>query len=317
MTLKLTPKGSEPRRGLGAIAGPSASGKTFSALLIASGIRDGLQADKGIAMIDTELRGNIYEDRFEFDRYVMDPPFAPEEWLSAFRDLDARYSVIISDSYSDLHEGTGGLCDIADKSTLKNPAARWADPKARNKQLMGAVRRLKSQHLFLLRASDKIEILQDKDEHGNPVGKQVVKQLGWQPHAEKNFKYDISFGWMLPPDSRGCGNVWKDFDGLEFSNGEQLSEQHGRAIAAWIKGQPAAKEAQVPFVVKIYGLDGLMHYGGSDWSEALRSYGTVKQGAGAEGLEDIRRLNKDALVQLHRIAPPDTRARLQLEVDGL
>lgn len=236
MTLRLVPPGSEPLRGLVSIAGPSSSGKTYSALRIATGMQEVLQCR--IAMIDTELRGNLYQGRFEFDRYVMPPPFSPEAWIEAVQQLDGKYGIIISDNFSDEYEGPGGIAEMAANSKLTNDVAKWARPKAEHKALMSRIRLLKSQHIFLLRAADKIEVYEGEDKHGNK--KKLVRALGWQPIAEKNFKYDITAGWMLPPDSRGKADVWKTIEGLPFRDGETLSEEHGRMIARWTRGEVQA-----------------------------------------------------------------------------
>jgi hypothetical protein len=296
MTLRKVEKGAEPLRGLIAVAGPSNAGKTFSALRIATGVCDGLQA-KGIALVDTELRGNLYHGMFEYERFVMDPPFSPKAWLDAFRELDGKYSVILSDSFSDEHEGPGGILEMAMTSPLQNDIAKWAAPKAQHKQLMAAIRLLKSQHLFLLRAADKIKIIDGEDKHGNK--KKIVEAVGWQPTCEKNFIYDVTLGWMLPPNSKGHADVWKTIEGFDFKDGQQLSEDHGRAIARWIRGEGApAREAPPvglpePVMIKDYSFAEV--YFGTDAREALAAYGAAKKAAPDGDGDTVTVVNKSVL----------------------
>jgi len=318
MTLRKVERGSEPLRGLIALAGPSNSGKTFSALRVATGIRDGLQAG-GIAMIDTELRGNLYEGRFEFDRFVLDPPFSPQAWLDAFRQLDQKYSVIISDNFSDEHEGQGGLIDMAENSGTKQDAAKWARPKAEHKALMGKVRLLRSQHLFLLRAADKIKIVDGVNKRGEPC--KVVEPQGWQPVCEKNFIYDITLGWMLPPGSQGRGDIWKTIDGFDFADGEQLSEDHGRRIAAWIRGETAPQAAPSAPLGTILTIrrDMDIIYQGEDHRAALAAYGPhAKDLAGDEvKLAEFRVANFAALQAMLARASGERAEFLRAEIAGV
>jgi len=278
MSLRLVAPGAEPLRGLIGVAGPSSSGKTFSALRMAVGMQEILQ--KPIAMIDTELRGNLYEKRFQFDRFVMEPPFSTKAWMDAFKELDGKYGIIISDNFSDEYEGQGGLAELASRSTAKSDVAKWAEPKAQHKELMNKIRLLKSQHLFLLRASDKIEIIEGEDPVTGRV-KKLVRSKGWQPIAEKNFAYDITFGWMLPPGCRGCGQVLKSIDGMPFGDGEELSEEHGRMIARWTLGLPITQSHEEPMleIVKILKADGSALYTGTILREALTAYKKVKDAA--------------------------------------
>lgn len=310
MPLRLVEKGAEPLRGLVAIAGPSNSGKTFSALRVAAGLQEILKGRT--ALLDTELRGNLYEHRFDFDRYVMDPPFSPQEWLAAFRELDGQYSVVISDNFSDEHEGMGGLCEMAENSGLKNDVAKWAFPKAQHKALMGKIRLLKSQHIFILRAADKIKIVDGEDRNGNK--KKIVEAVGWTPVAEKNFIYDVTLGWMLPPASGGHANVWKSIDGFDFQDGEQLSEEHGRIIGRWITGQAAPMKAAgkaetiMLDMVTIVTDDGEPKCTTTILREALEAFAAVKKMANVEGKAVVA--NLPALRILASYATGKTKDRL-------
>jgi hypothetical protein len=253
-------------------------------------------------MVDTELRGNLYHGMFEYDRFVMDPPFSPKAWLDAFRELDGKYSVILSDSFSDEHEGPGGILEMAMTSPLQNDVAKWAAPKSQHKQLMAAIRLLKSQHLFLLRAADKIKITDGEDKHGNK--KRIVEAMGWTPVCEKNFVYDITLGWMIPPGSRGQADVWKTVEGFDAGDGKQLSEDHGRAIARWIKGEGMAAPAREPaheavgempepVTIRDYELNEVYH--GNDPVWALTAYGNAKKAAPGGDATTVTVANIDAI----------------------
>mgnify|MGYP001611889306 CR=1 FL=1 len=62
------------------IGGPTKSGKTYSALRMATGLADG----GTIAMINAEgLRGHQYADRFKYVTCDLAPPFRPTHYTEA------------------------------------------------------------------------------------------------------------------------------------------------------------------------------------------------------------------------------------------
>lgn len=275
MAIRLVPKGRDPRRGLVMLAGPSNSGKTYSALRMAVGLREVLGG--GIAMLDTENRGNLYEGDFGFDRWVMDPPFTPKAFMEAYEQLDSRYSVIITDNFSDSYEGIGGLLEMAEASGGTNEASKWAKPKAQDRQLMARVRQLASQHIFCLRAKDKIQIVDGEDRNGNR--KKIVQPLGWMPICEKNFVYDVTLGFMLEPNARGRAQVVKTiaaFDGA-YADGAVIDEAYGRALAAWTRhAEPArrgpAQAPAAPLVLRSESGDEIGRYGrGGEWLDGFEA----------------------------------------------
>lgn len=267
--LRLVKAGDEPRRLLMDLYGPSNSGKTYSALVIASGIVDEIGGN--IAMIDTEGRGNLYERKFTFDRWVMDSPFSPEAFMKAYEMLDSRYSVIITDTISDEYEGIGGLQEIAEAQKVQNEVAKWAAPKARHRKLMARVRQLKAQHIFCVRAEDKIEIVEGEDQRGNK--KKLVRPLGWTRVAEKKWKYDMTVGLRFEPDARGVCIVDKMIEDLEGTlvTGEVVPREFGRSLARWALGkdQPAKVVSGPSRVVTIVDADGQIVATYTSYGEAV------------------------------------------------
>lgn len=87
------------------LAGPSRSGKTYSALRIATGLAQG----QPIFMIDTESgRGLMYAEKFTYQYGELSAPFTSERYLQAIEDAKAAGAkVIIVDSMSHEHEGPG------------------------------------------------------------------------------------------------------------------------------------------------------------------------------------------------------------------
>lgn len=250
MSLRFIERGAEDRRVLLDLFGPSNSGKTYSALLIAEGIVSVVGGS--IAMIDTEGRGNLYEDEFTFDRFVLDPPFTPDAFMAAYEELDARYSVIITDTSSDEYEGIGGLLEMAEAQNVKNEVAKWARPKAAHRKLMARIRQLRAQHIFCMRAEDKIEIAEGVDANGKPT--RVVRPLGWMRVAEKKWKYDMTVSLFFPPGAAGKARIDKNIGALDaaFQDGAPVTREYGIALARW--AQSGAEE--VKQLVSIISADG-------------------------------------------------------------
>src|SRR3990167_10103442 len=86
------------------LAGGTGSGKTFSAMRLASGIAG---EGKPFAVIDTEAgRAKHYADQFKFDHGDLAPPFRPDAYVDAIMAADkAGYSVIVVDSVSHVWAG--------------------------------------------------------------------------------------------------------------------------------------------------------------------------------------------------------------------
>lgn len=236
--LRFVAPGEERRRVLVDVFGPSNSGKTYSALTLAAGLID--EFGGKAAMIDTEGRGNLYEDEFAFDRYVMEPPFTPAAFMAAYEQLDSQYSVIITDTISDEYEGIGGLQEMAEAQQVNNDVAKWARPKAAHRKLMARIRQLRAQHIFCVRAEDKIEIIEGEE---NGRKKRLVRPLGWVRVAEKKWKYDMTVSLFFPPGSGGKAEVDKMIGPLQgsFRSGHLVTRDYGRALGQWAKGAPAAR----------------------------------------------------------------------------
>lgn len=313
MSYRHAPRGSEPRRGIISLEGPSNSGKSYTALRMATGIARELGCK--IAMLDTELRGNLYEGEFEFERFILEPPFTPEAFLEAHQELDRRFGVVITDNGSDEYEGPGGIAEMASLDPNPNEVAKWAKPKARHRQWLGRVRLFKAQHIFCMRALNKIEIVEGEGTNGRK--KKIVNALGWQPVAEKNFPYDMTLRFMLPPNSMGRIEIRKTIGAFKgvFNDGEQISEAHGEAIARWVKGEVVAREP-VPVLsppFKVLDAGGEVRRIEPMLPDALASYREVRDEAG-ERRASVTLRNISLLRFAASKAKPELRQRIEAEI---
>lgn len=206
-------KPAEPISGrlLIAIAGPQASGKTVSALLLATGIT---QVTGGkICLIDTENKRALrYAKDFKFNHMPFDPPFSPLRYLEAIEFAEkSGYSegdVIIIDSTSHEHEGPGGVLemherfldekcgnDYAKREKLKFTA--WIKPKQdRTRAIQMGLQRSRAHIILCFRAKEKTAMVK-------VGGKTEVVMDGFQPIGGDEYFFEMDITMILPEGAQG------------------------------------------------------------------------------------------------------------------
>jgi hypothetical protein len=122
-----------------ALTGASGSGKTYSALLLATGLGG------RIAVIDTERESaSLYADEFEFDTLCLEPNYTPEKFIAAIEAAEAAgYDVLVIDSITHEWQGTGGVLELVDhiaKSKFKgNTWAAWNELTPRHRRFLDKI----------------------------------------------------------------------------------------------------------------------------------------------------------------------------------
>lgn len=239
------------REGVGtltALAGASGSGKTYSALRMATG----LAGDRPFCVIDTESgRAKHYAELFKFDHGDLTPPFTPERYREAIVAAEAAgYPVILIDSMSHEWAGDGGCCEMqeaeidrmAGDNWQKREAvkiAAWIKPKKAHKQLVSRLLQCRAHLIFCLRAEPKVEVVRGPDGKMQVVPKRV---LGWSsewiPVAEKGFLFEMTTSFVLSPDKPGIPIPIKLQEQHRpfFPLDKPIGEESGQRLAAWAKG---------------------------------------------------------------------------------
>jgi hypothetical protein len=242
------------------LAGSSGSGKTYSALELATGIAS-VTGGK-IAFIDTERRRGLhYADRFDFMHAELDPPFRPGRYEEALKAAeDAGVSVVVVDSFSHEYEGEGGILDWAaeEERAGKKPPSQWIVPKSAHKGLVNHMLRAKPHIIVCLRAEEKMQLVRKPklDRDGNQEiwkGKpQFITEViaaadrpideRWHPICEKRFPYEITTSLLLLPSNPGVPVPLKlqEQHKAAFPNGQPITREAGRFLAAWAKGEPVS-----------------------------------------------------------------------------
>lgn len=231
------------------LAGPTKSGKTFSAHRLAIGLANG----GTVAMINAEgAKGHQYSDRFTYLAGDITAPFRPEAYTEALKAalaLEPRPAVVIIDSLSHMHDGPGGVLEYHEdeldrlagsdlKKRERSTWSAWVKPKAAENEFIYTMLSADCHLILCFRAKEKIKIVTGKD----PI------DLGWQPIAGERVAFETIFTLVLPPHSKGMPDLAisamrEPFDTL-VKNGRQLDEETGRVLAEWAGGKNNAQPAQ-------------------------------------------------------------------------
>jgi len=236
------------------LVGPSSSGKTFSALRLASGMQTVTGGE--IFVIDTEAdRALHYADRFRFRHVQFKAPFSPSDYLAAIEHcVKHGAKVIVIDSMSHEHEGPGGVLEMHAAAVQKmskgdqGKAERvkllaWSEPKQQRRRLLNTMVQLGCSVICCFRAKEKLKVVTGKD----------PQQQGWMLIGGDEFGYEMTASFLLEPGSGGCPTFVTDNPGektmikipAQFAWLRELkgplSEEVGAKMAEWAAGDAAPK----------------------------------------------------------------------------
>lgn len=240
------------------VYGASGTGKTFSALRLAEGMRRVVGGD--IHVIDTEARRALhYADRFTFRHVDFRPPFSPDDYAAALAHCAKKGArTIVVDNMSHEHEGQGGvlewheaetarLCRGDDSKRERVKMLAWQAPKASRRKLINTMLQLGINGVFCFRAKEKLKMVRGRD----------PEPLGWMPIAGEEFIYEMTATALLLPGANGIPTWNPANEGeramvkrpaqfhelLSQFDGKQLCEDIGEQMARWAEGDngPAVK----------------------------------------------------------------------------
>jgi len=205
------------------LAGPSGSGKSYSALRLAQGIAK--EAKGNIAVIDTENgRIRYYADEFNFDDQQLQDPYTPESYIDAIDEaVDAGYSVLVIDSLT--HEWNWCL-DQIEKIPGTNSYTKWAKITPRHDKFKEKILQAPIHIIATVRGKDAYVLEQDKN------GKQVPKKvgLGYTQRDGLEFEYTVTFNI---DQTTHVADSTKDNTHLFENRYEMLTEKDGKALYEW------------------------------------------------------------------------------------
>lgn len=249
------------------LSGGTGSGKTFTAMRLASGIA----GDNPFAVIDTENgRAKHYADQFRFDRGDLAPPFRPDAYLEAILAADkANYPVIVVDSASHEWAGEGGVLDwqeeeltrMAGTDYKKREAckmAAWIKPKMSHKKMVQRLLQVRAHIILGFRAEEKVEMVRGDDGKMKIVPKHSLTGInGWMPICEKNLPFELTASFLLTADAPGIPKPIKLQEQHKpfFPLDRPIDEETGKQIGAWAKGGVAPEVSLDALMVDISGAE--------------------------------------------------------------
>lgn len=208
-----------------AIFGASGSGKTYSALRIATGIGG------SIALIDTENSAELYADKFDFDVVnLKELNMKPDiDTLINIMDQAKDYKVLIVDSFS--HAWKELLDDvnrIAKGKFQGNTHAAWMEGTPKQQKLVNAI--LNNQFHLIVCMRSKTEWMIEKDER---TGKNKPVRVGLAPVQGKDIEFEFDMLMEINPEH--YVTVLKDRTGkYQDKIIEKPGEDFGKDLINWL-----------------------------------------------------------------------------------
>ena len=252
------------------LAGASGSGKSYSALKLATGIANKMGGR--IAAIDTEAgRIRYYANEFDFDDLQLSEPYTPEKYIDGITQaVDGGYSVLIIDSIT--HEWNY-ILDQVDKIPGTNSYTKWGKLTPRHNKFTEKMIQSPINIIATVRGKDAYVLEQDKN------GKQVPKKVGLGYTQRDGLEYEYTVTFNIDQTNH-VATAQKDNTHLFENKYEMLTEKDGEALYEWANSGeervPTLEEKLKPLQKQV--TDTAVKKGGSknpSVVEVLKKYGII------------------------------------------
>jgi hypothetical protein len=167
-----------------ALTGPSGSGKSFTALTLATYLAD------RVAAIDTE-RGRLKEHqrRFKFDHFAPDR-FDPRDLTKLLAQAGAAgYGAVVIDSFSHYWMGSGGALEFVDANTKPGGnkfSSGWNEYRPIENAMLEALMSYPGHVIVTMRVKTAYVV------ETNAKGKSEPKKVGLKPEQREGVEYEFS-----------------------------------------------------------------------------------------------------------------------------
>lgn len=232
------------------LAGSSGSGKTYTAMRLASG----MAGAKPFCVIDTEAgRAKHYADQFKFDHGDLKPPFSPAAYSEAIAAADsAGYPVIVVDSCSHEHAGEGGILDMQEAEFQRMGGrdavkmTSWIKPKGEHRKFASKLLQVRAHLILCFRAEEKIEMVRVEGKMEVRKKQTATGLDGWVPICEKTLPYELTASFLLMAAKPGVPLPIKlqEQHRALFPLDQPITEESGQRLAAWAAGTTSNAAAQ-------------------------------------------------------------------------
>jgi hypothetical protein len=214
-----------------ALSGPAGSGKTWTALELATGLAE--KIGSRIALLDTENgSSNLYASSFDFDSMDLRDQ-SVEGYLRAMGEaMAAGYKVLILDSISPEWDSILRVVDNAGGGKF----GAWKDATPLHDRFIDAIKTYPGHIFATIRAKTAYEI-----EQAEGSGKKTIRKIGLAPKQRDGIEYE--FDAFLDLDISNRCNSTKDRLHL-FAEPRILSRQDGGMLGEWVLGIETEIEAR-------------------------------------------------------------------------
>jgi hypothetical protein len=232
-TLTFTPATKERAKARIALTGPTGSGKTYTALVTATGLGG------RIALVDTEHGSAAkYADEFSFDTLPL-TTFQPTTLANALAvAAHDGYGVVIVDSLSHFWSGTGGMLEQVDNAAKRvgvggSSFAGWKEARPLERAMIDALLAYPGHLIVTMRT--KTEYVVETDDRG----RKVPRKVGLKPEQREGIEYEFDIVGDLDHENTLVisKSRAKPLSGMVFRKpGPEFAE----AVLGWLEaGKPA------------------------------------------------------------------------------
>lgn len=215
-----------------ALMGSSGSGKTYSALRLATGMlqklkEEGEEGNGKIYFANTEAsRGRYYAS--EFDYWIKDllSPYQPELFIDLIDYVvSENYPILIIDSSSKEWEGKGGCLEIHQAAGGSWQA--WGKVTPRHNAFIEKIADSPIHIIATMRGKDQYEV------GATDTGALSVKKLGVGAKQREGFEYEFTSTFLLDQATNMATSQKDNTHLFENELSILLSELHGRKLIEW------------------------------------------------------------------------------------
>ena len=205
------------------IASPSGFGKTYSALLLASGIASSYEK---IAVIDTENdSASLYAHLGNFKTIKLNPPYTADRYIEAIKICEtAKMEVIIIDSITHFWNGQGGILEY--QNSLGGRYQDWAKATPLYQKWLSTI----------LQSSCHIITTNRKKQAYNMItenNRTKIEKAGLDDEIRQGYEYEMSLAFEIINEQH-MSKASKDRTGL-FANIPEfvITSDTGKKIFDW------------------------------------------------------------------------------------
>lgn len=265
------------------LGGSSGSGKTYSALLLATGIVK--KAGGKIVMINTEgPRGKLYANEFDYELVDLDVPRSPERYIEAMQfAIDQGATVVIVDSLSHEWAYLNEMVNNMQGNSFQN----WGKAKPRHQKMVDFIIEAPVHIITTGRGKDEY-VMEEKN------GRQSPKKVGVGIQQEKDTEYEYMVTFNLIQDTH-VADVMKDNTHIFEGRYEKLTVKDGEALYEWAN---SGEESPKPYQAQLIAL--AKELGGSADENVRTTIETNIQCKNPNDCLDVSKL-KNAISALEKI----------------